>query len=594
MASIRLVEGQADKRVLHPPARQTEVKKANRRLAQFGLAVLAGLFVGAAMILADPFQHRVGALMQLAGSVSPDQFERYQRDLIEMVWGSRVSAGLATTDRPKWRVSVPAQGTLQIALDTSDAKGGLRQAEEVARRFTAQVATDNEAQWSKPSEGENFLQSHVAVLTARLDDAQRQLDAAVARLPAADPRPDKAGLTARWQTVRGDFDAARAELRKAAEEYKSLTQQGDPAQAVVSGEGRQAALAADVDLQQDIKELGATLTELKLHMLNVWQQSSAPLAQIESVSSTSFRQVSSDVDSIPASMRDAFAAIATEVSAFGEAAMTFTRTWNAEFADLQGAQVDMEGGALLDAYQRIRSLLNDFLYQAGNRLATIREKVNELSRDTSDDPQHHLRQSDAARAFAQLQAAHHRFEFAAGAIDTPTNFRLDSALRIARGLHRRVADRTRVIDERLQKEAVAKATEQRSRTLASLDEILRKSRDSSDSTMDELIALQDRLERASASSEQFVSAVAGAELAARRLQLTRNDLDQAQAQLRDLAEDRAQARRDANFQLVSAGVLETYVNMNERLRVAGVGTSVTFLAVLLGQILLARSLWPSR
>lgn len=543
------------------------------------------------MILADPFQHRVGATLQLAGSTSPELFERYRRELIGTVWGDGTST-IPGLDRSKWRVGVPTSGVLRITLDTSDSENGLKQVEQAASGFIAQVTADNAALWEKPSEGENFLQNYVAMLSARLDDAQKQLDAAMGKLPAADPRPDKDGLMDRWKSVRGDFDAARAELRRAAEEYKSITQQGDPTHAVVDAEVRTAALAGDMELQQDIKELETRLTELKMHMLNVWQQSSAPLEQIASVAGSSLSLP--EADSIPASMRDAFSTIANEAAQYRDAATAFARTWNAEFAELQRAQADPEGGSLLDAYQRVRTLLNDFLYQSGNRLTTIREKVNELSRDPADDAPHHLRQSDAARAFAELQTAHHRFEFTAGSLDTPSNFRLDSALRIARGLHRRVAERIRTTEERLQKEAIAKAAEERNRSLASLDEILRKSRDASDTTVDELVAIQDRLERASQSSEQFVAAVANAELANRKLQFTRSDLDQAQAQLRGLAQQRAQARQDAEFQLVSAGVLEKYVNLGDRLRVAGVGGSVTFLAVLLGQILLARSLWPVR
>jgi hypothetical protein len=90
-----------------------------------------------------------------------------------------------------------------------------------------------------------------------------------------------------------------------------------------------------------------------------------------------------------------------------------------------------------------------------------------------------------------------------------------------------------------------------------------------------------------------VAAVANAELANNRLQLTRNDLSQVENQLRDLAEKRASAQRGAELKIVNAGVLQKNVNLPDRLRVAGVGASVTLLAVLLGQIVFARFLWPA-
>jgi hypothetical protein len=223
----------------------------------------------------------------------------------------------------------------------------------------------------------------------------------------------------------------------------------------------------------------------------------------------------------------------------------------------------------------------------------MREAVHQISRDPSDDTRNYLRQSDAARALAELQAAHHRFEFSAGALDTTNNFRLDSAMRIARGLRRRVTDRIRTIDEALHKEAVTRAREEQKQAMGVLDAILKKSRDTSDATVGELITLQDELQAASSSSEQFVAAVAAAELANHRLQLTQKDLSHAEHQLRELAQKRASARRASELTLASAGVIERNVNLGDRMRVAGVGAAVTFLAVLLGQIVLSRALWPS-
>ena len=95
----------------------------------------------------------------------------------------------------------------------------------------------------------------------------------------------------------------------------------------------------------------------------------------------------------------AYAAIAGEISAYRDAAAVFSKSWNAEFAGLQHAEPNAEQATLLDAYQRVKTMLNEFLFHAGNRLAAIRESVNQLSRDPADDAQHHLRQSDAARAF---------------------------------------------------------------------------------------------------------------------------------------------------------------------------------------------------
>ncbi len=544
------------------------------------------------MFLAEPFQHRCAATLHMANASDRLQLNEYRKELIAFLWSD--DQKITQHQSLKWQVETPAPGTLRIATESTNGEAATSQAETLARQFLTHIQSLNDSELTTPTEGETQLQNYVALLTRRLDDAQSQLDAAMARLPAADPRPDQATLSDRWQSARGDFESARAQLRQAAAEYKTLTQH-DPANAATTPEARQAALLADTDLQQDLKELAATLTELKLHMLNVWQESSSSLDQLASAAATGQSQLAKlDTAEIAPALREAYSAIAAEMTAYRDAAATFAKTWNAEFAALQHADLDAEGASLLDAYQRVKTMLSEFLFHAGNRLSTIRENVNQLSRDPADDAQHHLRQSDAARAFAELQSAHHRFEFAAGALDTPANFRLDSALRIARGLRRRVSDRIRETDERLQKLATARAQEEQNAHLSDLDEILRKSRDASDATVEELIALQDGLQTASASSEQFVAAVAAAELANNRLQLTRTDLDQAESRLRELAEKRAAAQRASELQFVSAGIFQKNINLEPRLRTAAIGASVTFLAVLLGQILLARSLWPQR
>ena len=544
------------------------------------------------MFLAEPFQHRCAATLQMANASDRLQLNHCRKELIAFLWSD--DRKIPRPQSLKWQVEVPATGTLRIATESTNADAATTQAETLAKNFLTHIQSLNDSELNTPTESETQLQDYVALLTRRLDDAQSQLDAAMARLPAADPRPDHTALADRWQSARGDFESARAQLRQAAAEYKTITQH-DPANAAPTPEARQAALLADTDLQQDRKELATTLTELKLHMLNVWQESSSSLDQLAYAAATGQSQLAKlDTAEIAPALRDAYSAIAAEMTAYRDAAAAFAKSWNAEFAAIQRADSDPDGAALLDAYQRVKTLLSEFLFHAGNRLAAIRENVNKLSRDPADDAQHHLRQSDAARAFAELQSAHHRFEFAAGALDTPTNFRLDSALRIARGLRRRVNDRTREIDDRLQKEAAARAQAEQTASLAALDEILRNSRDATDATVEELIALQDGLQTASASSEQFVAAVAAAELANNRLHLTRADLDQAETQLRELTEKRAAAQRASELQFVSAGILQKNINLEPRLRTATVGASVTFLAVLLGQILLARSLWPQR
>lgn len=586
---LSTLTGVAEPGVLPPPLL---AGRKRRRQAQIGLATLAGLLVGVALLLAEPLQHRCGATFQVADTSALSDLGRYRSELLVFAWGG-VANPTSAPSAGRWDIEAPGAGQLRISRATNDPETTIGEAEVLARGFEAHIRTQNEKLWASPTESESFLQRYVGVLTARLDDAQKQLDAAMAQVPVSDPRSEKTGLYDRWQTVRGDFDTARRQLREAAAEFQRL-QQTDLSQVSVDPEQRERALMADVDLQQDLKELETTLTELKLHMLNVWQQSAASLTTLTTAGRADFAKAANAAQAAGVSqmIRDVLSSIMSEMSAYQTSAGEFAKAWNEEFATLQRNPQGMDASVTLDAYQRIKSLLSEFLFASGNRLATIREKVNQLTRDPVDDAQHHMRQSDAARAFAELQSAHHRFEFTAGALDAPSNFRLDSALRISRGLRRRVLERTREIDERLQKAALDRARGEQERTMAALSDILEKSRDVSDQTVDELIALQDRLTKASASSETFVAAVAAAELANNRLQMTRTDLDQARLKLQELSNQRSAARRAAELTMIHAGIVQKNVNLKDRLRIAGVGLTVTLLAVLLGQILLARFLWP--
>lgn len=563
------------------------------RVAQAGLALIAGAFVGGAMLLAEPFSHRCGATLQLADPNNAAAREKLKTDLVAFLWGRDSQAGIRLNES-NWLVDEPAPGALLLSLVTTDTELGTQKAKEAANEFITKVRQQIDREKDTPGEGESFLLSYVNVLTERLGDAQKQLDEAVARLPEADPRQDKSALVEKWREVRGDFDSARAQLASAAEEYRRLTDRGEITEAVVSPEKRQAAFNADQDLQQDMKELVVTLGELKEHVLTVGSDSNPALEQVSTAVTTGLTELKSrEGEDSSESLREVYTSLNSQLAAYGQDAEAFAEFWNREFAAFSRALPSAENATLLDDYQRIKNALNDFLFKAGNRLSAMREAVNQISRDPSDDARHHLRQSDAARALAEVQSAHHRFEFSAGALDTTNNFRLDSTLRIARGLRRRVSDRIRTIDDALQKEAVARAREEQAQAMAVLDAIVRKSRDAGDATIDQLLKLQDELQTASTSSEQFVAAVAAAELANHRLQLSRKDLDQAQVRLRELAQRRADQHRASELTIASAGVVERNVNLGHRLRVGGIGAAVTFLAVLLGQIVLARALWPS-
>ena len=240
-------------------------------------------------------------------------------------------------------------------------------------------------------------------------------------------------------------------------------------------------------------------------------------------------------------------------------------------------------GEVLDIYQRLRRNLNDFLFDMARRLSTMRSQVHAVGADPRDTARHHVFQSNLMRAFQTVQAAHHRFEFAAGAIETPDNFRLDAAIKSARGLRRRSQDRIRTIEEQLQAKATEHAKKRRVEKLIEAERFIDQARTATNKTVDELLALQEELNLGAEASEAFLRTVLRAEVATSRLEFARTDATQIEDRLRDLAAKRLSAADAASIELVSCDVTGRPINLSERLRIGGIGAALTLLTILLGQ-----------
>jgi hypothetical protein len=256
---------------------------------------------------------------------------------------------------------------------------------------------------------------------------------------------------------------------------------------------------------------------------------------------------------------------------------------------LRKLEVDPYSSEVLDVYERSRRRLNDFLFDAAKRLATMRSHVRAIAEGTSDNARHYVSRSNLVRAFQTMQAAHHRFEFAAGTIETPDNFRLDAALKSTRGLRRRSKDRIRAIDEALQARAAERTRKRRIEELTEAERLVEQVRTATDRTVDELIALQEELNLGAEQSEAFLRAVLKAEIATARLKLTQEDLALATERLGELAAERVSTAQAAEIKFVSAGVVGGPVNLGQRLGTGALAAVLTFAVVLLAQWWITRN-----
>jgi hypothetical protein len=563
--------------------------KSRRGPPSFLFAVAAAAAIGVALTFAGPFEYRCTATLRIGGEASAERCAAYRKELLDYLWervGTLVDTGVAPR---RWLVDSPAAGLLRICVNTSDRKAGVSYARSIADGYCNKMQALSARTRTTPTEAEGILAEYLTELQTRLSDAQSQVDAAIETLPQTDPSEHRDTLVSRWKTLRSNFAVARQQLAEVSAGLDRVRSEPEPTHGMVTREERASEMAADEALQQDLRELAVNLTELKAHLLGVWRQTGDPLGQLTSAVGELIDTTTQVDGGGPrfgkVSEIEALAASAQE---FRAALTAFAEAWNSEFAALAQLEVDPLSGEGLDIHQHLRRRLNDYLFGVAKRLAAMRLQVQAIGADSSDTARHHVFLSNLMRAFQTVQAAHHRFEFAAGSIETPDNFRIDAALTSARGLRRRSQDRIHVIEERLQERAAERTRKRRLEDLTNAEQFIAMVRTATDKTVDDMVALQEELNLGAAQSEAFLRAVLRAEVATSRLELVRNDLGKTEDRLRELSARRTSAADAGDIEVVSYETSGRPVNLNERLRIGGIGAVLALVTVLFGQWWIAR------
>ena len=160
-------------------------------------------------------------------------------------------------------------------------------------------------------------------------------------------------------------------------------------------------------------------------------------------------------------------------------------------------------------------------------------------------------QSDLTRGFHAVQQAHHRFEFAAGALEPAVNFKLDAALLGARGLRRRSQLRIRRIDEQLQTDAAMRARRGRTTDLAQAKRSYGQLRATLDHAVTKLLSVQDDLNLAVSEASTSVRSVLLHDLLKTQVEWIHRDLAAAQETLRTTEERLKTSASTSPLRLVS-------------------------------------------
>jgi len=567
----------------------SETRSPFRRRTSVGLALAAAVVAGTVTMLTGRFEHTCAVTMRFTGDAAHDQLETARGELISHLSGRMADPAGRALAPGAWFTESTAPDHLRFGITAFDREAGVAYARDIATGFQSRIRDAAAQARDTPGVDERILSELADGLRARLSESRTQVKHATEKLPEHDPPEEHTALLTHWRTLRADFELKREQFSAASVEVANLLAEPDPTHGLVSADRRREVLENDPALQQDLRELEVNLTELKLHLLNAWQTSSGALERLilatgDLIETTSAVQGNGGADDVLATVGD----LARAAEDYRSLLTGFSEAWNREFTAVQRLKVDPYRGEMLNVYDRVRRLLNDFLFQASKRLSAMRSQLRRLDQGPSDSARHHVLQSNLMRAFQAVQGAHHGFEFAAAALETPDNFRMDAALKTARGLRRRSQARVRDTERRLQAEAAKRASRQHAERLAEARRTAQSLRDLADSAMSELLAVQDALNTSSTQKEAFLQGMLEVHVATTREQLLEDDLARFENLIERLAAERTSAVRSADIEIVSCGVTGPPVNIIGQIRVAGAIAAATLATVLVGQCWITR------
>ena len=547
--------------------------------AAFGLTLL----VGAGVFLLAPTTHMCVAVLRPTGAATPVDVAALHKDIFYFA-----SRHLSDTDWMNVLATCPdgppSDGMLALCAATTRRTNGPSTLRAAVEAYIVNHAEQVQRTRVTPTDSEQLLSRYAGDLRARLETVQDQVDAAIANVPDDNPRVRRDALVARWQTTRAGFTEVRAALKQATEELAALEKQRAPTHGIVPTDERRSALEADLALQQDLAELTVNLAELKLYLLNVWQEAAEPLEVMTSASADLVQAATANESAGETSGDLAqlqFEKLAQDAQKLGDELGVFASTWALEFAAIKNTEPDAETAELIDAHRRIRSALRDFLLVSDGRLETINQYIRSLRESLAANAGYHVVLSTLLRRHATVRATFGRFQFAAGQIEPTDNFRLDIALRGARGLRRRSRQAIRVIDERLAAIAVQRARQRQIEQIKRTKQRVAELRIEASDAIDRIVTIQDDLNIATGLTEGFLEAVVRAEMSALRTDDLADYLAATEDELARLGV--ARTANAVNMELVSCEVVGPPLHRGRRWWLAGLGALATLALMTLGQ-----------
>ncbi len=420
-------------------------------------------------------------------------------------------------DDPSWRVEFADNShSLGLRLSTRDreqAAAAIRLLGSELHQYLRQRDQDRQQQDAADVALVDQLQSQYR---SDVDKVRSESERLAGEVPNESPsdRLDTLGKQLREYTE--ILEALRAKSNAVHARLDQLSTPLSPATVAIDPDAQQAAYDEREDLQQDLKQLYVQLTLGRRSLQQVWQLASPPLDDLIAASA---RLARAGMDS--GRRRDMAGGAALEsldelANLYQRRLIRFSEKWTATMTALNRNPVDARAPQLMAMHARLHDLLGDFSFHAAKLLDKMRDEVVRYS-DRAPTARH-ATVSNVKRLFHRLEAKHRRFEFVASDVYRRNNFRLDSAIKSASGLERRVTAMMQDIDAHLRAQAAATIKAKRESELTATLSQREGLRAGIDETTDRIVAMVEEYARTIPLTERYLTPSLGAKAARIRLE----------------------------------------------------------------------------
>ncbi len=558
-----------------PPIRR---RAPRRGRIHWIISVLIAATAGAAGFLVGGFEYWASVDMVVDdANLSTTELDNLRRDLLDHAWQEFGTAGA------QWHIGInPPARTITARASASNPAKARALITNLTTAFIEHIRKTVEEARTHPEPVELVL---AGIRQERISELER-LEAQVRRIESSLPEDDSVEADTRLRGQLSErrevYQHSRGRVEEVEAQLAAVIADPLPERAAVDPEARACAIKADVETRQDLKALHVQLAEARHQLLQVGQVAGPALDKLIAAGGRLGSRCSQvQACSVALELRRAVERLEQSLADYRAVLTGFAQRWSMEFDCLGTLADDPRRAEVIGVQVALCDALSGFLFQTTVPLATMREQVGAVSTASAASAEHHELASALVRGFHTFQTAHHRFEFAAGDMKASNNFRLDAALKSARGLRYRSSRRLAQIEERLACQALQDLRDLRTWRIAALEEQLRQLRHELDTATEAWIVAQEQADEHTPAMHNYLRSKTTAAAHAEQIASIKHEVGQIEIRLNNLAAGRMDVINPDHIAVADCRVDRWPVNLAAKL-LQGAFAAVAVLVFSLG------------